>query len=523
MNILGAVLTETAAKKLTSYKVEKTTITVNTNDILLNLYADRNEQYDDSYHSIPKVGEHTKGNILVASRREEAQNILYNFQQNRMKEIDYQSDQVYYTNGGIVADINIYSNTPLEKMKLRTSEFNKEVVKIYEEQYNYYKELAELLETVIPAMTEEEYIASLDPSKKQAYMQEKKEYGHYYKRPLPAENNPNKYTEQLAYVWKYAHEYIDDKISWRSDGKRYDNFKLEITVLKENPITIGCKITGRYGNKGVCSAIIPDEEAPFDPETGIRAEIILNTMAVINRLNPSQSKEQEINFIADHVQRDICKCETVEEMQEIYLEFLKLVNKQQADYVETELIMMRRDEKKEFFEDIIENGIYVHEPPFVGNTSFDQFVGIYEKHPEWLKPYKCEGIEKPLIIGDEYFIRLKHESSNKLSIRAKGMLNIKNLPSKSALKKEKKSMYNDNPIRFGEMETSYMYLSQRPELVAKMLRAYSTNMEDRQNLVELLITAKDPLNVTLPEQSGKSITRQMLDNYLAVLEIELED
>ena len=236
-----------------------------------------------------------------------------------------------------------------------------------------------------------------------------------------------------------------------------------------------------------------------------------------------QSKEQEINFIADHVQRDICKCETVEEMQEIYLEFLKLVNKQQADYVETELIMMRRDEKQEFFADIIENGIYVHEPPFVGNTSFDQFVGIYEKHPEWLKPYKCEGIEKPLVIGDEYFIRLKHESSNKLSIRAKGMLNIKNLPSKSALKKEKKSMYNDNPIRFGEMEVAYMYLSQRPELVAKMLRAYSTNMEDRQNLVELLITAKDPLNVTLPEQSGKSITRQMLDNYLAVLEIELED
>ena len=119
-----------------------------------------------------------------------------------------------------------------------------------------------------------------------------------------------------------------------------------------------------------------------------------------------QSKEQEINFIADHVQREICKCETVEEMQEIYLEFLKLVNKQQADYVETELIMMRRDEKQEFFADIIENGIYVHEPPFVGNTSFDQFVGIYEKHPEWLKPYKCEGIEKPLVIGDEYFIRL---------------------------------------------------------------------------------------------------------------------
>lgn len=281
------ILTETAAKKLTSYKVEKTTITVNTNDILLNLYSDLNDRYDNSYHSIPKVGEHTKGNILVASRREESQNILYNFQQNRMKEIDYQSDQVYYTNGGIIADINIYSNTPLEQMKQKNSEFTKEVVQLYEEQYNYYKNLAELLETIIPAMNEEEYLNSLDPAKKQLFLQERKEYGHYYKRPLPAELNPNKYTEQLAYMWKYAHEYIDDKISWRSDAKRYDNFKLEIIVLKENPMNVGVKLTGRYGNKGVCSAIIPDDQAPYDPVTGIRAEIILNPLGIINRINLS--------------------------------------------------------------------------------------------------------------------------------------------------------------------------------------------------------------------------------------------
>ena len=103
------------------------------------------------------------------------------------------------------------------------------------------------------------------------------------------------------------------------------------------------------------------------------------------------------------------------------------------------------------------------------------------------------------------------------------MLNIKNLPSRSPLKKEKKSLINDNPIRFGEMETSYMYLTQQPDLVAKMLRAYSTSMEDRQRLVELLLTSKDPLNISLPDQNGPSITRQMLDNYLSVLELKLED
>ena len=240
----GAVVTESAAEKLKSYKVEKTTITVNTNDILLNLYSDLNDPNDISYHSIPKVGEHTKGNILVASRREDAQNILYNFQQNRMKEIN-SDDQIYYTNGGVITDINIYSNISLEKLKAKDNEFTREVVGIYKEQLDYYTELAKLLETIIPAMTEEEYIASLPADKKKLYLQEKKDYGHYYARPLPADKNPNKYTEALDYAWKYAHEYIDDKISWRSDGKKYDNFKLELTILKENPLTIGSKITGR--------------------------------------------------------------------------------------------------------------------------------------------------------------------------------------------------------------------------------------------------------------------------------------
>ena len=282
----GFVITESGAEKLKSYKVEKTLVSINTNDVLLNLYSDLNEKYDTRYHSIPKVGEHTKGNILVASRREESQNVLYNFQQKRMKEIDA-NDQVYYTCGGIIADINVFSNTPLEQLKQRTSEFSKEIVELYEDQLRYNKELAEILEKIIPALTEEEYLAVLDPIKRQLFIQERKDFGHYFKHPLPRDLNENKYTDELGYMWKTTHEYIDEKIAWRHDAKKFDNFKIELTILKENPLTIGSKVTGRYGNKGVCAEIIPDDKAPYDPVTGVRAEILLNPLAVINRENPA--------------------------------------------------------------------------------------------------------------------------------------------------------------------------------------------------------------------------------------------
>ena len=62
-------------KKLTSYKVEKTMFSINTNDVLLNLYGD-----DVEYKSFPKVGEYIDSRVLVASRRRDKRSIMYDFQ-----------------------------------------------------------------------------------------------------------------------------------------------------------------------------------------------------------------------------------------------------------------------------------------------------------------------------------------------------------------------------------------------------------------------------------------------------------
>ena len=95
-----------------------------------------------------------------------------------------------------------------------------------------------------------------------------------------------------------------------------------------------------------------------------------------------QLYEQEINFIADHVLRDIKSRENIEEKQSIYLDFLKHIAKTQYEYISTELIIMSRGDKEDFFRDLEENGIYVHEPPFVGNTKMEMLVELYNIHPD---------------------------------------------------------------------------------------------------------------------------------------------
>lgn len=226
----GVVISESAAKKLTSYKVEKTMFSVNGNDILLNLYGD-----DLNYQSFPKVGEYINNKILVASRRRDKRTVLYDLQTTRMREVDPSNDEIIYTGGGTVVDIDVFSNVSLSDLRKRSDVFNREILEVLENNHRYWSEMAVELEKIIPCkiLTEAEV------------HQERSEFGHVCKHPIDREKNPNKYTDELAYYWKLSHENIDEKIQWRYDGKSFDNFKLQFTILKENPLVAGAKLTGR--------------------------------------------------------------------------------------------------------------------------------------------------------------------------------------------------------------------------------------------------------------------------------------
>ena len=143
---MGIVISETAVEKLKAYKVEKTIFSVNSNDILINLYG--GEYY---YKSFPRVGDVIDNRILAAIRRIQHDRILFDFQSERLREIDNLDDTVIYTGGGEVVDIDIFSNIPLGRLKEKENEFTREIIEVYEGQYNYYKTLAEELEKNHPS------------------------------------------------------------------------------------------------------------------------------------------------------------------------------------------------------------------------------------------------------------------------------------------------------------------------------------------------------------------------------------
>lgn len=261
-------------------------------------------------------------------------------------------------------------------------------------------------------------------------------------------------------------------------------------------------------------------------EHGEYADIVFNSLGVTNRLNPAQLFELELNFISDNILRKIKEEKTASGKLKWLFEYINEVNPDQAKAMKQYFNSLDTPGKINFIKELEEKGIYIHQPPFWNNVSFDHLSRIYDKY-DWIKPYKCyvqgEEVQHKLVIGDEYILKLKHEPSGKFSARSSAYINMKGAPSKSMTYKRNQDLYSTTPIRLGEMEIDNLLLTQGNEIV-KLASMYSSSEENRQAMIEQLLTDDvfDLGEIEL-ENPHDNHNRRILDVYLKSLGIELVD
>ncbi len=73
--------------------------------------------------------------------------------------------------------------------------------------------------------------------------------------------------------------------------------QIKVNVAQTRKISIGDKVAGRHGNKGVISIIVPSEDMPFLPD-GTPVDIILNPLGVSSRMNIGQILETHLGWAA---------------------------------------------------------------------------------------------------------------------------------------------------------------------------------------------------------------------------------
>ena len=93
---------------------------------------------------------------------------------------------------------------------------------------------------------------------------------------------------------------VDVKVFTRENSDELDpgvNKLVRVYIAQKRKISVGDKMAGRHGNKGVISRILPEEDMPF-MEDGTPLQIVLNPLGVPSRMNIGQVLEVHLGLVA---------------------------------------------------------------------------------------------------------------------------------------------------------------------------------------------------------------------------------
>jgi len=93
---------------------------------------------------------------------------------------------------------------------------------------------------------------------------------------------------------------VDVKVFTRENGDELPagvNQIVRVYIAQKRKISVGDKMAGRHGNKGVISRILPEEDMPYLPD-GTPLEIVLNPLGVPSRMNIGQVLEVHLGYAA---------------------------------------------------------------------------------------------------------------------------------------------------------------------------------------------------------------------------------
>ena len=119
---------------------------------------------------------------------------------------------------------------------------------------------------------------------------------------------------------------VDVKVFTRENGDELApgvNMVVRCYIAQKRKISVGDKMAGRHGNKGVVSRILPQEDMPF-LEDGTPLDIVLNPLGVPSRMNIGQVLEVHLGFAAKKrgwkVETPVFDGATLEDIKEMLVE-----------------------------------------------------------------------------------------------------------------------------------------------------------------------------------------------------------
>ncbi len=269
---------------------------------------------------------------------------------------------------------------------------------------------------------------------------------------------------------------------------------VKVYVAMKRKLSVGDKMAGRHGNKGVIARILPEEDMPYLPD-GTPVEIVLNPLGVPSRMNVGQILETHLGWAAHELGRQVAEIveanQKANDAREVIKERFKdtATLRQLLELDDTQLLRVIAGMKRGiWFGTAVFDGARESEIkallasaglPSSGKTElFDGMTG--------------EAFEQPATVGYIYMLKLSHLVDDKIHARSIGPYSLITQQPLGG-----KAQFGGQ--RFGEMEVWALEAYGAAYILQELLTAKSDDVYGRTKIYEAIVKGEAAIEPGVPE------------------------
>jgi DNA-directed RNA polymerase subunit beta len=269
---------------------------------------------------------------------------------------------------------------------------------------------------------------------------------------------------------------------------------VKVYIAMKRKLSVGDKMAGRHGNKGVISRILPEEDMPYLPD-GTPVEIVLNPLGVPSRMNVGQILETHLGWAAHELGAKVAKLvennQKANEVREVFKEQFKgtAALNHLLDLDDEQTLRVAKGMKK---------GIWFGTAVFDGARETEiKALLTAAGLPTSGKSALIDGMtgetfEQPVTVGYIYMLKLSHLVDDKIHARSIGPYSLITQQPLGG-----KAQFGGQ--RFGEMEVWALEAYGAAYILQELLTAKSDDVYGRTKIYEAIVKGEAAIEPGVPE------------------------
>ena len=283
------------------------------------------------------------------------------------------------------------------------------------------------------------------------------------------------------------------------------NKVVRVYIAQKRKISVGDKMAGRHGNKGVVSRILPPEDMPFLPD-GTPLDIVLNPLGVPSRMNIGQVLEVHLGIAARKLgwkimtpvfdganEKDILECLKA---AGLYRDVFPLENAEGKDLYEevTDAETGKKDLRLLTAEELLDK-------EYIDTLRAEKRLKVIDGKTVLYDGRTGEPFDNPVTVGIMYYLKLHHLVDDKIHARSNGPYSLVTQQPLGG-----KAQFGGQ--RFGEMEVWALEAYGAAYTLQEILTVKSDDINGRRRAYEAIIKGQNIPTPGVPE-SFKVLVKEL--------------